>query len=352
MSRILIVDDDVAIGRQLELLLTRRGYKTVHATNGTAALAAAEEWKPDLVLLDVLMPGMDGFEVLQRMRQLNSTVSTPIIMLTALSSMPDKTKGFEGGADDYIVKPFTNSELCLRIEAHLRRQKDLVPEPPSTAMQPPPKLPLVIGKQRSGIFRQSYKITKRLFDLVVSLVALPFALPLMAIIALIIKLDSPGPVIFKQKRTGMNGERFTMYKFRTMFENAEELKEKYAHLNHLTWPDFKIVDDPRVTRVGKFLRKTSLDELPQLFNVLKGDMSLVGPRPTSFSADTYKLWQTERLEVRPGLTGLWQVNGRSDTDFEERSELDIEYIERQSWKLDLMILFHTFSAVLMGRGSY
>lgn len=202
------------------------------------------------------------------------------------------------------------------------------------------------------MFRRSYRLTKRLFDLIVSLLALPFAVPLMLLIALLVRLDSPGPIIFKQQRTGVDGKRFTMLKFRTMFENAEELKLKYAHLNQLTWPDFKIADDPRVTRVGKILRKTSLDEIPQLFNVIIGDMSLVGPRPTSFAANTYELWQTERLEVRPGLTGLWQVNGRSDTDFEERCELDIEYIERQSWALDLHILASTFTAVLTGRGSY
>ena len=143
-----------------------------------------------------------------------------------------------------------------------------------------------------------------------------------------------------------------MHKFRTMVENAEELKKDLAHLNVLTLPDFKIIDDPRVTRVGKFLRKTSLDELPQIFNVLKGDMSLVGPRPTSFEASTYTLWHTERLEVKPGITGLWQISGRSDIDFDERVRLDRKYIERQSFWFDLQILFGTFAAVLNRKGAY
>ena len=143
-----------------------------------------------------------------------------------------------------------------------------------------------------------------------------------------------------------------MHKFRTMVENAEELKKDLAHLNVLTLPDFKIIDDPRVTRVGKFLRKTSLDELPQIFNVLKGDMSLVGPRPTSFEASTYALWHTERLEVKPGITGLWQISGRSDIDFDERVRLDRKYIERQSFWFDLQILFGTFAAVLNRKGAY
>ena len=143
-----------------------------------------------------------------------------------------------------------------------------------------------------------------------------------------------------------------MYKFRTMKTNAEDLKQKYAHLNQLSWPDFKIADDPRVTRVGRFLRKTSLDELPQLVNVLLGNMSLVGPRPTSFDVDTYALHHTERLEVVPGVTGLWQISGRSDLEFDERLRLDVEYIERRSLWLDVSILVRTVKAVFRPRGAY
>jgi lipopolysaccharide/colanic/teichoic acid biosynthesis glycosyltransferase len=143
-----------------------------------------------------------------------------------------------------------------------------------------------------------------------------------------------------------------MYKLRTMATNAEELKKKYAHLNELTWPDFKITDDPRVTRIGRILRKTSLDELPQIFNILLGQMSFVGPRPTSFAASTYKLWHTERLEVLPGLTGLWQVSGRSDLDFDDRLRLDIEYIENQCLTLDIQILIRTFTVVFKQDGAY
>jgi lipopolysaccharide/colanic/teichoic acid biosynthesis glycosyltransferase len=137
-----------------------------------------------------------------------------------------------------------------------------------------------------------------------------------------------------------------------MLVNAEQIKQELEHLNELTFPDFKISNDPRMTRVGRLLRKTSLDELPQIFNVLKGDMSLVGPRPTSFAAQTYSLWQTERLEVLPGITGLWQVNGRSDLDFDERARLDIQYIESRSYWLDVLILLRTPLAVFVGRGAY
>ena len=210
----------------------------------------------------------------------------------------------------------------------------------------------LIGQPPVVLFRRPYRISKRLFDITLCLLALPILLPLGALIALLIWLDDPGPVLFRQYRTGLGGRRFAMYKFRTMVTNAEELKAKYAHLNELTWPDFKITDDPRVTRMGRFLRKTSLDELPQVLNVLKGDMSLVGPRPTSFDVSTYSLWHTERLEVLPGITGLWQVSGRSDIDFDERLRLDIEYIERQSLLFDLAILFRTVGAIFTSRGAY
>jgi len=136
-----------------------------------------------------------------------------------------------------------------------------------------------------------------------------------------------------------------------MVMNAEELKLGLAHLNELQWPDFKITDDPRITKLGNFLRKTSLDELPQIINVIRGEMSLVGPRPTSFSAETYALWQTERLDVVPGITGLWQLLGRGETEFDERLRMDIAYIERRSIGLDLQILFLTLIAVIRQRGA-
>ena len=202
------------------------------------------------------------------------------------------------------------------------------------------------------LFRSGYRLSKRILDLVLCAFFLPVLLPVIGICALLIWLDDPGPIFFRQYRTGKGGKRFKMFKLRTMATNAEALKQKYAHLNELTWPDFKITNDPRVTRVGRILRKTSLDELPQIFNVIKGDMSLVGPRPTSFDVSTYKLWHTERLEVLPGLTGLWQVSGRSDLDFDERLRLDIAYIERQSLWLDIQILIRTVTVVFTQDGAY
>jgi len=197
-----------------------------------------------------------------------------------------------------------------------------------------------------------YLIAKRVFDLGLVIASLPFWLTIMILIYLAIWITSPGaPVIFIQWRTGKNGKRFPMFKFRSMVPNAEELKKKYSHLNELKWPDFKITNDPRITGVGRILRKTSLDELPQLFNVLRGEMSLIGPRPTSFGADTYKLWHTERLDVLPGLTGLWQIVGRGSIEFDDRLRMDIAYIERRGMWLDIVILYKTVSAVFKQRGA-
>jgi len=207
--------------------------------------------------------------------------------------------------------------------------------------------------QKRILTGKAYLAVKRAIDLFLVLITLPFWLPLNVIIAVVIRITSPGaPVIFEQLRTGKGGRRFSMYKFRTMVPNAEELKSQYAHLNELKWPDFKITNDPRITPVGRFLRKTSLDEIPQLFNVLRGDMSLVGPRPTSFGPETYKLWHTHRLDVMPGLTGLWQIIGRAQLEFDDRLRLDIAYIERASLWLDINILFRTLLAVFERRGAY
>ncbi len=210
-----------------------------------------------------------------------------------------------------------------------------------------------IKAERPVLHNQLYLIAKRVMDLLLVLLALPLVVPVLILCAILIKLEDPrGPVLFVQARTGKGGRRFGMYKFRTMVSNAEELKHKLAHLNELEWPDFKITNDPRVTRVGRILRKTSLDELPQLFNVLQGDMSLVGPRPTSFSPDTYALWQTERLDVTPGITGLWQIMGRASMEFADRVYLDVLYIENRSIWFDIQILIRTVFAVLAQRGAH
>ncbi|CAB1127851.1 Bac_transf domain-containing protein [Candidatus Hydrogenisulfobacillus filiaventi] len=197
-------------------------------------------------------------------------------------------------------------------------------------------------------------VVKRVMDVVLASLGIVVTLPVMILVALAIKLTDPaGPVLFVQERVGLNGRRFPCLKFRTMVPGAERLKAQLAHLNIMSGPVFKIPDDPRVTPIGRFLRKTSLDELPQLFNVLAGHMSLVGPRPAlpeevAQYGDDYR----KRLSVRPGLTCLWQVSGRNQVDFQEWMRLDMEYIDSWSLGLDLKILAKTIPAVLAQRGAH
>lgn len=196
-------------------------------------------------------------------------------------------------------------------------------------------------------------LIKRMMDIAASVAALTLLSPLLLLIALAIKLDSPGPVLFRQTRIGRDGQPFTLYKFRSMKRDAEEMLEKLMHLNEASGPLFKIRGDPRMTRVGKLLRRTSLDELPQLINVFRGEMSLVGPRPPlPQEVEKYQDWHMKRLEASPGLTGLWQVSGRSEIPFDEMVMLDIYYIENWSLGLDLSILLRTIPAVLTGGGAF
>jgi exopolysaccharide biosynthesis polyprenyl glycosylphosphotransferase len=194
---------------------------------------------------------------------------------------------------------------------------------------------------------------KRLVDVIIVGVSLIIIVPLFVLVAFLIKLDSPGPVFYISKRCGRKGKLFDFYKFRSMVMNADDYKEALRDKSEVKGPIFKIKDDPRVTRVGKYLRKCSLDELPQLINVIKGDMSLVGPRPpTPDEVAKYDIWQMRRLDVRPGITCLWQVRGRSDLTFYKWIKWDLWYIDNWSFALDLQILLWTIPAVLKRRGAY
>jgi lipopolysaccharide/colanic/teichoic acid biosynthesis glycosyltransferase len=191
---------------------------------------------------------------------------------------------------------------------------------------------------------------KRFFDLFLVVATAPLWLLVLGLGAAAVKISDPrAPVLFVQERTGRGGVRFRFYKLRTMVTDAEQRKGELSAKNQRSWPDFKIDDDPRITPIGRFLRATSVDELPQMWNVLRGDMSLVGPRPTSFPADTYQAWQTARLEATPGLTGLWQVDGRQCTDFCERIRIDLRYVERRGFLYDLKLLVRTIPVVLWKR---
>ncbi len=194
---------------------------------------------------------------------------------------------------------------------------------------------------------------KRLFDLALSTTVLLLTAPLLALIAAAIRLESPGPVLFRQRRVGVNGRHFTLWKFRTMCADAEARLAQLRTQNEVGGPVFKMRNDPRITRVGRWLRKTSLDEFPQFWNVLCGDMSVVGPRPPIPSeVERYEAWQRRRLSVKPGITCVWQVSGRSDIDFDEWMELDLHYIDNWSLWGDVRIVLRTVPAVLFGRGAH
>lgn len=201
--------------------------------------------------------------------------------------------------------------------------------------------------------RLAYTVAKRLIDVAGSALMLLLLSPLFIVVAIAIKISSPGPVIFRQKRIGLGGRAFTFYKFRSMRTDAEVSREKILHLNEQDGPIFKIRNDPRVTCVGRWLRRYSIDELPQLYNVLKGQMSFVGPRPPlPCEVEKYEDWQLRRLSVVPGITCLWQVSGRSKLSFEEWVALDLEYIDSRTLLLDFCILLKTIPAVLSGDGAY
>lgn len=206
---------------------------------------------------------------------------------------------------------------------------------------------------RAPALSEYQRMIKRGFDLLVTILILPFALPLMGIIAVLIRFDSPGPVMYNRKRVGENGRLFTMYKFRTMVDGAEHMQAQVAAIDNNGNHIHKLPDDPRVTRIGRFLRRTSLDELPQLFNVLNGSMSLVGPRPEIPDlVENYRLWQRKRFTVPQGITGWWQINGRSDRPMHLHTEDDLYYVQHYSLWLDMQILVRTCWAVLRGRGAF
>ncbi len=198
-----------------------------------------------------------------------------------------------------------------------------------------------------------YEISKRIFDIISSSIVLILALPIILIISLMIKGESKGPIIFSHTRIGRYGKPIKVYKFRTMFSNSEEIFNNFTEeQKNEYYINFKLDNDPRITKVGSFLRKTSLDELPQLVNILKGDMSVVGPRPiVEKEIPKYGLYSGKMFSVMPGLTGYWQANGRSDTTYEERVQMDMYYIDNRSISMDIKIIFSTIIAVIKKEGA-
>lgn len=205
----------------------------------------------------------------------------------------------------------------------------------------------IVFNQQVKSHRLGYCFIKRGLDVIFSLLGLIVLSPVFLFIAVLIRIESEGSVIFSQIRVGKDGKKFKMYKFRSMVANAEELKDKLHEKNEMTGPMFKMKEDPRVTRIGKFIRKTSIDELPQLINILNGEMSLVGPRPSlPKEVIRFEEWMLERLSVKPGLTCYWQVSGRNDIGFKDWMKLDIKYVRERSTLVDIKLILKTFGVFL------
>ena len=204
---------------------------------------------------------------------------------------------------------------------------------------------IIVKKKR--LSRNKYEFFKRLIDILCSMSALIVLAPILLVVSILIKIESKGPIIFSQERVGLNNKKFKMYKFRSMVVNAEAMKEKLEKQNERKGPMFKIKNDPRVTKIGRFMRRTSIDELPQLINILKGEMSIVGPRPSlPKEVIQFEPWMIERLKVKPGLTCYWQVQGRDDIEFEDWMKLDVKYVKDRNFILDIKLIFKTFFVFL------
>ena len=364
-AKILIIDDDADTCVLLANLLRQQNLEIDTAHDGLTGLEKVKEVRPDVVILDVMMPGIDGWETYQRMKTISDV---PVLFLTARSRVSDIAHGIELGALDYLRKPVNIMQLTQKIFSILDSKAQENPlQENSFKEQEPPYFSQIDAQQKS------FLLLKRAVDILVASIASLFAAPILLLLAILIKLESKGPVIYKQKRVGFSrfgdsGQEittFSFYKLRTMVVDADdELHRDYVkaliNKDESTMNEIqghkaevrKIINDPRITRIGRFLRKTSLDELPQLWNVLKGDMGLVGPRPAiPYESEMYKHWHRQRLAAKPGITGLWQVTSRSSAGFDEMARMDIWYIENQSILLDLEILLKTPGAVVSLEGA-
>lgn len=214
-------------------------------------------------------------------------------------------------------------------------------------------LPRVEKIEKKNIYKKIYSGIKRIIDIVVSFIGMVLLLPIFLIISAIIKIDSKGPVLFVHKRIGKDGKEIGIYKFRTMVENAEDLIKEFTEEQQKEFREcYKLQNDPRVTKIGAFLRKTSLDELPQILNILKGDLSIIGPRPViEEELEKYGKYKEKFVSIKPGLTGYWAANGRSDTTYAERVQMELYYIDHMSIKLDIQIFFKTIIAVIRKEGA-
>ncbi|PWJ38505.1 sugar transferase [Sediminitomix flava] len=386
--KLLLIDDDHFMREFLASFLTEK-FEISVLDDANKALKELEDINPDLIIIDLNMPKMDGYTFIQLIKANSELAHFPVMVLSSSEQSSDRIKCLKAGAEDFLLKPFNPEELEIKISKIIEKNNDQ-----NSGNQQKPK---TVKKKKSSWI-------KRAFDIGISFGLLLVLSPILILVAILIRIESPGSVFYTSKRIGSDYKIFDFYKFRSMSNNADAKLSQLSHLNqyanegvdedlaeepvmedicedcklsnggvcknevvkdgqvfcekvhlHLKKMDegsafVKISNDPRVTKIGKFIRNTSIDELPQLFNVLKGDMSLVGNRPLPLY-EAEKLTQDEyvkRFRAPAGITGLWQVTkrGKKDMSEEERKELDIEYAKNQSLWLDMKILLMTFPALL------
>ncbi len=349
----------LSLGRLITRSLLNRLRRRGIAIDRVLIVGAGEVGRT--IMRNVVAQPELGYQVVGFVDDDPAKQSTDIGRFRALGGTEDLLRAIEEEAVDEVIVtlPWTSHRKIVNIMSHCEHRgvrAKIVPDLFQMKLNRVDVdeingIPLIGVKEVS--IRGWNLAVKRVLDVALSLLSLIILSPLLLIIAIIIRRDSPGPVLFRQTRVGRNGKLFTFYKFRSMHWDAEKIRPQLADLNEATGPLFKIRDDPRLTRMGRFLRRTSLDEWPQLYNVLRGDMSLVGPRPAIPSeVEQYRDWHRKRLEVSPGVTGLWQVSGRSELTFDEMVMLDLFYAENWSLWLDLKILAKTIPTVILGTGAY
>lgn len=349
----------LSIGRLLEGAVRERLRRRGIGVRRALIVGAGEIGRT--VMRNLMAQPEIGYEVVGFVDDAPEKGHTDMGRLKALGDTANiPTMVAEHAIDEVIITlPWISHRKIMRVIAQCERQNvrvKLVPDMFQISISQV-ELEVINGIPMLGVREPSIRgwnrAVKRTVDVLVVSLGLVILSPLMALIALAIRLNSQGPVIFKQIRVGRDGEEFLVYKFRTMREDAEDTKGHLSDQNEAQGPIFKIRDDPRCTRVGRFLRRSSLDELPQLYNVLRGEMSLIGPRPPiPDEVKQYKPWQQRRLETSPGITGLWQVSGRSDLTFDEMVLLDLFYIENWSLLLDIKIALRTIPTIMLGTGAY
>jgi lipopolysaccharide/colanic/teichoic acid biosynthesis glycosyltransferase len=344
--RVLLVDDDPAWLDLAAFHFEGRGLDVTPASSAREAELLLGQRDFDAVITDVSMPDEDGWSFRRRIRSTPLGQRLPIALLSGSAEFLSRGVSARPLFDKAMPLPDLADEV-ERLARNARSRSE-------AAEYAHPHSQLRMQELVWRLRKRTAPAVRRALDLVGASLGLALLFPLILIIAMAIRLEDRGPVLFVQERAGRGGRRFKLLKFRSMFVNAEhrkaELTMRNEHRNSIT---FKMREDPRITRVGRLLRRSSLDELPQLWNVLRGEMSLVGPRPpTPDEVCRYGSEAWRRLDVTPGLTGLWQVSGRGDLDFEAQLALDVRYIQERSVLGDLKLILMTIPAVLTGRGAY